>query len=441
MIIILIASLFFINIKPKNTRIYPREGFAIVAIGWLVVSLFGSLPFYLSGAIPSFIDCFFETVSGFTTTGSTILTNVEALPRGLLFWRSFTHWMGGMGVLVLTLAILPSAGAGALQIMNAETPGPSPGKIVPKVGQTAKILYGIYFAITVIQVIMLVLAGMPLFDSLIHTFGSVSTGGFSSKNASIAAYNSVLIETIVIFFMLMCGVNFSLYYQALRGRIRTVFNNSEFRFYISMVLISGLLITFNLYGSIYKTIAESLRHSFFQVASIITTTGYSSANFDKWPMFSKIILVILMFAGGCGGSTAGAIKQIRIIILLKIVKRELLRIIYPRAVYSVSIAGESIEEKTLMEVLAFFFLYFLIFIIAVLVVSIDGKSFATTITSVAATIGNIGPGLDAVGPIGSFADLSARSKVVLSLCMIIGRLEIYPILLMLVPQFWKKVNI
>lgn len=424
--------------RPKNKSIYTRDGFAIVAIGWLLTSFFGAIPFVISGAIPSMADSFFEASSGFTTTGATILTNVEALPHGILFWRSFTHWVGGMGVLVMTLAILPSAGAGTLQIMKAESPGPNPGKLVPKMGQTAKILYGIYIVVTIILAILLKIAGMTWYDSLIHTFGTVGTGGFSDKALSVGAYNNVWIEVIITFFMLACGANFSLYYQALKGNIKGIFKDEELKFYIGVVLISILLITLNIHGSIFKTVGESLRHSSFQVASIITTTGYATTDFNLWPLFSKMILLSLMFFGGCAGSTAGGMKNIRFLLLFKIIRRELLKIIHPKAVYTVKFGDKSVDEETLKGITSFFFVYMAIFLGTILIVSLEGFDTMTTISAVATSIGNVGPGFEMVGPMGSFSDFSNLSKVVLSMCMIIGRLEIYPILLLFVPEFWKK---
>lgn len=440
-IVLVIIGFMGMLVKPKNKNIYARDGFAIVALGWILISFFGSLPFVFSGAIPSFIDAFFETSSGFTTTGASILTNVEVLPKGIMFWRSFTHWVGGMGVLVLTLAILPSVGAGTLQIMKAESPGPNPGKLVPRVKQTAKLLYNIYILITAVETILLCLGGMSLYDALIHTFGTVGTGGFSNKNLSVGTYNSVYIETVITFFMIMCGANFSLYYQALKGGIKSIFKDEEFRLYLGIIISSIILITLNINGTVYKSLWESLRHSSFQVASIITTTGYASTNFDLWPVFSKIVLLLLMFVGGCAGSTAGAIKNVRILLSLKIMKRELLKIIHPRAVYTVKFGGKVVEDDTLTEVLVYFFMYILIFVGAVLVVSVEGKDFVTTVSSVAATLGNIGPGLSMVGPMGNFSQMSDISKVVLSFCMIVGRIEIYPILLLFIPSFWKRVSI
>ncbi|MDF2840351.1 MAG: TrkH family potassium uptake protein [Clostridia bacterium] len=433
------VPLCMITIRNKN--MYARDGYAIVALGWIFMSLFGALPFYFSGTIPSFIDCFFETSSGFTTTGASILTNIEAMPKSILFWRSFTHWIGGMGVIVLTLAILPSLGARGIQMMKAESPGLNPGKLVPKVGETAKILYGIYVIITIVEVSLLVLAGMPLFDSFIHTFGTVGTGGFSSMNASVGAYNNVAIELIITVFMFLSGVNFTLYYYMLKGNLTSPFKDAEFKFYLGTIAAAILFITLDINANTFHNIWESLRHSSFQVVSIITTTGYVSTDFEKWSMFSKIILFMIMFIGACSGSTGGGMKSIRILVLFKVMKRELLQIIHPRAVYSVRIGKKAVDEKTLSEVLGFFFMYIIVFIAGVLIVSLDNMDWGTTISSVAATLSNIGPGFGVVGAVGNYSTLSDVSKVTLSLIMIIGRLEVYPILLLSMPSFWKRVNI
>jgi len=440
-ILLVVGILCVIAVKPENKTIYTRDGFAIVAFGWIMISLFGALPFYLSGSIPSFIDCIFETVSGFTTTGSSILKEVETLPKAILFWRSFTHWIGGMGVLVLTMALFPITGTGAFQVMVAESPGPIPGKLVPKVANTAKILYAIYVLFTFAEIVLLVMAGLPLFDACIHTFGSVGTGGFSSRNTSISSFNNVLVEIIITMFTFMCGVNFSLYYQAIKGNFKAFLKDEEFRFYLAIVLGAILLISIDLCGNVFETIGESIRHSSFQVVTIITTTGYSSTDFNNWPIFSKVILFFLMFIGGCAGSTGGGMKVIRILLLMKSTKTELLRIIHPRGVYPVRIGNKVVEEKYVGEIKNYFFMYMLIFVIAVLVVSLDGFDMLTTLSSVAATLGNIGPGFSVVGPLGNYSEMSVLSKLVLSCAMLIGRLEIYPILLLSIPAFWKKVNI
>lgn len=426
------------RLKPKTNSIYARDGFTIVAAGWIIISLFGALPYYLSGAIPSFADSFFEAVSGFTTTGASILNNIEVLPASILFWRSLTNWLGGMGVLVLSLAILPSIGAGSLQIMKAEVPGPNPGKIVPRIRNTVRILYKIYLSITIIEVVLLLISGMPFYDSLIHSFGTTGTGGVSNKNFNIAAYDNAIAEIVITVFMLICGVNFTLYYQAIKGNIKALLKDEEFRFYIGIVVVAIMLISINLHGNVYTSIGESLRHSSFQVASVITTTGYSSTNFDTWPLFSKMILFILMFIGGSSGSTVGAIKSIRVLLLLKSVRIEMKSIIHPKAVYSVRIGNKTIEEETLSEVKNFFFAYMLIFVLAVIIVSLDGFDFSTTLSAAAASLGNIGVGFGDIGPLGNYSNMSGLSKTVLSICMLMGRLEIYPILVLAMPSLWKK---
>ena len=440
-LITVILGLILFGVKPEKRSIYARDGFAIVGFGWILISFFGALPFFLSGAIPSIIDSFFESISGFTTTGASILEEVESLPEGLLFWRSFTHWIGGMGVLILTLAILPSIGEGAFQIMKAESPGPSPGKLVPKLGKTAQILYGIYLAITFIEIVLLFVSGMSLFDACIHTFGTVGTGGFSSRNASIGSFNNIYAEITIAVFMFICGINFSLHYQVMKGNVKALFKDEEFRFYISIIFISILLITINLYKDSIYSMGESLRHSSFQVVSIITTTAYTTVDFDKWPVFSKMILFFLMFMGGCAGSTAGGMKNIRILLLLKTVKAELMQIIHPRAINPVRYGGKTVDAKVISGIKSFFFAHFFIFAVAVLLVSLDGFDMITTLSSVISTMSNIGPTFAMVGPMGNFSQMSVLSKMVLALTMLIGRLEIYPLLLLTVPSFWRKVNI
>lgn len=439
--ILLVIGLVMWKTPIKTTNIYARDGFAMVALGWILVSIFGAIPFVISGAIPSVVDAVFESVSGFSTTGSSILEEIENLPKGILFWRSFTHWMGGMGVLVLTLAILPSAGANTIHIMKAESTGPTPGRIVPKIGQTAKILYTIYVVLTAIQVVFLLAGGMSFYDALIHSFGTAATGGFSNKNASVGAFNSVYIEVVITVFMLIFGVNFALYYQVIRGNFRSIVKDEEFRLYFGIVVAAIVLITVDITGKTVQTIWEGLRYSSFQVGSIITTTGYATADFNLWPVFSKCLLVILMFMGASAGSTAGGIKCIRVLLLFKVIRREVVKIIHPRSVYTVKIGGKVVEEETISGIMAFFFVYISIFAASTLVVSLDGKDIVTSATAAIACISNIGPGLEAIGPIGNFSGFSDLSKIVLSFCMIIGRLEIYPILLMLAPSFWKRVNI
>ncbi|KOR23832.1 TrkH family potassium uptake protein [Clostridium sp. L74] len=432
--IMLIIGIIMSNIKPKNKTFYAKEGFLSVSICWIVISLFGALPFYISGAIPSFVDCIFETVSGFTTTGATILTEVESLPRGILFWRSFTHWIGGMGILIFTLALMPSIGGTTIHLLKAESPGPTPGKIVPRIKQTAKIMYLIYIVMTIVQIVLLLIAGMPFYDTLIHAFGTAGTGGFSSMNSSVGAYNNVYIEVIITVFMLLFGINFNVYFQLIAGNIKQAFKNEEVRYYIGMVLIAMIIIAFNIKGMYGGSLKEGFRQSSFQVASIVTTTGYATTNFDLWPTLSKSILALLMITGCCAGSTGGGIKTVRIVLLFKAMKREINRIIHPRMVNSVKLDGKVVDDEIISQVGLFVFAYVSIIIIAVLLVSVDGMDIETTLSSVLATIGNIGPGFKVVGPIGNFSSYSPFSKIVFSFCMLAGRLEIYPMLVMFRPS-------
>lgn len=437
-LIISVIGLSLLRIATPNTSIYTRDGFALVALGWILVSVLGALPFVLSGSIPAVMDAVFESVSGFSTTGATILRDIEALPQGILFWRSFTHWMGGMGVLVLMIAILPSVQPNPLHILRAETPGPSPGKFVPKIRQTAEILYLIYLGLTAVEVVLFLLGGMSLFDALIHAFGAVGTGGFSSKNASLAAYNSVYIDIITTFFMLLSGVNFSLYYTAFKQDMKSALRDEELRFYLTVVAAATILLVLNLYGRVYPSLGAALRHAFFQVGSITTTTGYVTADYALWPAFSQVVLLLLMFIGGSAGSAAGGLKCIRIILLFKIIKREVTKIHHPRAVQTVKINGRVVDEETLWGVMAFFFFAILLSSAAILLLALDGNDMTTSTTAAIASINNIGPGLGLVGPTGNFAHLSVFSKAVLSLLMIVGRLEIYPLMLLFLPSFWRR---
>lgn len=440
MILIIIGSIMY-KIPTANKNFYTRDGFAIVSLGWILVSIFGALPFYLSGAIPSYVDAFFETVSGFTTTGSSILREIESLPKGILFWRSFTNWIGGMGVLIMMLAVLPAAGANTLHIMKAESPGPDPGKLVPKIGKSAKILYLMYISLSLIQVFLLLIGGMPLYDTLIHTFSTAGTGGFSNMNLSVGAYNNVYYEIVIAVFMFLFGINFTLYYQTLKGDIKNVLKDEELRFYFFTVMGSIILITWNLCGSIFGSVWESLRHASFQVSSIMTTTGFSTTNFDLWPSLSKSILVILMFIGASAGSTAGGIKCVRIMLLFKTIKHEIRKVIHPRSVYTVKYGGKVVDYNIISSVKNYFFVYMVVFTGALLFISLDGFDLVSNFTAVATTIGNVGPGFAKVGPMGNFADYSAFSKIILSFTMLFGRLEIYPMMILLAPTFWKRVNI
>ncbi len=426
-------------LKARTPDLYARDGYAVVALGWVLMSVIGALPFLFSGAIPRPVDAVFESISGFTTTGATILRDIERLPHGILFWRSFTHWMGGMGVLVMMIAILPSVKANTIHILRAESPGPTPGKLVPKISQTAKILYAIYILLTLAETILLLLGGMPLYDALIHAFSTAGTGGFSNRNLSVAAYGSAYIEVVITLFMFLFGVNFTLYFIAFRrGGLRNALRDEELRYYFFIALAATLMIAVVNYGQVYRSPLLSLRHAAFQVSSVMTTTGFSTVDFNLWPVFSRLILLLLMFIGASAGSTGGGIKVVRSIVLLKTVQREITRINHPRAVRAIKINGHVVDEAVVSGVMAFFFFYILIFVSAVMVVALEGRDLITTVTSVVATINNVGPGLNAVGPMGNFAGFSPLSKIVLSLCMIIGRLEVYPVMLLFFPGFWKK---
>ncbi len=437
--IALVASLLLMLIsKPSNRTIYAKEGFVIVAAAWLSLSAIGALPFYISGQIPSYIDAFFETVSGFTTTGSSILTDVESLSKCMLFWRSFTHWIGGMGVLVFVMAIIPASDR-SIHLLRAEVPGPVVGKLVPKIKDTAKILYLIYIVVTVIEMIMLYSGGMSLFDSVVHSFGTAGTGGFGVKSDSIASY-SAYSQWIITIFMFIFSLNFNLYYLLLTKHFKPVFKSRELWVFVSIVAVSICIITVNIYP-LYNNLSDALRLSSFQTLSLVSTTGYSTADFNMWPGLSKAILFILMFFGGCAGSTAGGLKISRVIILFKKIKREFLQMLHPRSVGVVKVEGKKMENKTLVSVANYFALYMLLFAIIFLVLSCEtGETFTleTNISATAACFNNIGPGLAGVGPMSSYAAYSGISKFVLSIAMLLGRLEIYPILIAFSPSTWSK---
>ncbi|WP_077369123.1 TrkH family potassium uptake protein [Anaerosalibacter sp. Marseille-P3206] len=423
----------------KNKKgIKAKEGLAIVAFGWILASFFGSLPFIFSGSIPSWVDAFFETVSGFTTTGATIVDNVEALPNGILFWRSFTHWIGGMGILVFTIAILPTLGVGGFQIFKVESPGPMPDRIVPRVKDTAKILYTTYIIITFIEIILLLFGGMSLFDSAVHTFGTVGTGGFSVKNSSVGAYDSTYIHLVIGIFMMLSGINFSLYYSLSKGKWREVLKDEELRLYLGIITAAVILIAYNINKNMYHDIGLSLRDSFFQVSSIITTTGYATVDFDKWPTFSKGILFLLMFVGGCAGSTGGGMKNIRILVLLKLIKREVAKIFHPRAVIPIKTGDKVVPNETVASISSFFILYIIIFVLGTIVISLEGIDFESSAGAVAATLGNVGPGLGLVGPARTYSQFSKLGKMTLSVFMLLGRLELFTIIALFAPKTWKK---
>lgn len=435
---ILMGLGFLLNIKkPKSTVVRESEGFVIVAISWILVSLFGALPFTISGEIPSYIDAIFETVSGFTTTGATILTNFEGLSQGALFWRSFTHWVGGMGIIVFVLAFLPKSEGRSIHIMRAEVPGPVVGKIVSKIKNTAIILYAIYLGLSIIQVILLLLGGMPLFDSVVHMFGTAGTGGFSIKNISIAAYNSPYLETVITVFMAIFGMNFTIFYLILTGHVLQALRSEELRWYLVIILVAIFAIALNILP-MYDGFFQALRFASFQVSSIITTTGYSTTNFDLWPSFSKSILVILMFFGACAGSTAGGLKIARLVIMEKASARELKRLVHPRSVVVAKSDGKPIDPTVIHSTAVYFIIYMVIFMVSVLFISLDKFDLISNFSAVTTCFNNVGPGLAVVGPLGSFAQYSDFSKLLFSLDMLLGRLEIYPILMLFSPATWRR---
>ncbi|SDK04777.1 TrkH family potassium uptake protein [Natronincola ferrireducens] len=437
-LILIVVGGLMAKIPNPSKKIRSKEGLIIVAAGWVFVSYFGALPFTLSGSIPSMVDAFFETVSGLTTTGATIINDIEVLPRGILFWRSLTHWLGGMGILVLTLAVLPAIGVGGFQIFKAESPGPVSDKLVPRMRNTATILYTAYLGLTILQIILLLLGGLTLYEAAIHTFGTVGTGGFSIYNTSIGAYNSSYVVMVIAIFMIASGINFSLYYELYKRNWREVIYNSELRLYLSIIGIATLLITLNLYGRIHGGLFETFKHALFQVASITTTTGYATMDYEIWPSFSQGIIFILMFIGGSAGSTGGGIKIIRHLILLKLVIREISKILHPRAVIPIRVNGKMISADVIAGVTSFFFLYLLLLMGGTLLISLEGVDLFSSLTSVAATLGNIGPGFGAVGPTQTYSAFSVPSKLLLSLMMLFGRLELYTIFILLMPTFWKE---
>lgn len=429
--------------RPEKNVLYIKQGLQIAAISWLALSIFGAMPFFISGAIPSFLDSLFETISGFTTTGASILTDIESMARGILFWRSFTHWIGGMGVLIFLLSIVPLSGGYSLNLMKAESPGPITSKLVPKIKQSATILYGIYIVLTLIEILFLFLGGMPLFDSITHAFGTAGTGGFSIKNASIGAYNSAYFEYVIGVFMILFGVNFYAYFLILIRRFKDLIHLEELRVYLGIIFAAVLLITIDTSITVHESVSDAFRYTFFQVSSIITTTGYVTHNFDLWPQFSRIILLALMVCGASAGSTGGGIKVSRIVIAAKTVKREFMRMLHPHSVEIVRMDKKPVSEQTISEINVYLILYTAITIVSVLIVSLNGFDIDTTFSSVIACLNNIGPGLGIVGPIGNYSGFSSLSKIVLTIDMLFGRLEILPILALFVPGLWKgksKIN-
>lgn len=430
------GGLLTVVFKPSSKVIFAKEGFVIVALCWLALSAIGALPFFLSREIPSYIDAFFETASGFTTTGASILTDVESMSRGLLFWRSFTHWLGGMGVLVFVMAVVNSLSDRSIHILRAESPGPVVGKIVPRMNETSRILYIIYIAITLLNIIMLLIGGMPLFESIVHAFGTAGTGGFGIKADSFASYSPYL-QWITTIFMLIFGINFNIYYLLLVRKWKTAVKSGELWFYIGMVAVSTVAICINVYP-LFNSFEETVRHAAFQVATVVSTTGYATVDFNQWPSFSKTILLLLMFIGACAGSTAGGFKCARVVILMKKIRRELKKLIHPRSVNAMRFEGKSVDNQIVSSVSSYLTVYIIIFCVTLVLISLDGFDTETNISAVAACFNNIGPAFGVAGPASNYAAFSPFSKIVLSFAMLFGRLEIYPILLTLTPSTWVK---
>ncbi len=434
-----IFALFFplSLVIPRGNKIYAKEGFAIVALAWITWSLAGAVPFYISGVIPNYIDCFFETVSGLTTTGATILTEITSLPKGILFWRSFTHWIGGMGVLVFVMAVVRLS-ENSMNLMRAEVPGPTVGKLVPRGGKSAKILYGMYLALTLLEIVFLLFGKMPLFDSINHAFSTAGTGGFSVKNESIAYYNSAYIDGVITVFMFLFGVNFNIYYFMILKNLRAAFKDEELKVYFAVVACFTLIISFNILP-LYKNFGEALRYASFQVCSVISTTGFITYDFTLWPQLSQMLLLFLMITGACAGSTGGGIKIIRVIMLSKMIKTECKNLLNPREVHQIKINGKAVQPAVVRGSATFFIIYFAVLVSSVLVVSAFNVDLVTNLTSVMTCIGNVGPGLGKiVGPVGNFSSLPEFVKIVLCADMLFGRLEFFPLIMIFSPRLWRR---
>ncbi|MFQ5674923.1 MAG: TrkH family potassium uptake protein [bacterium] len=423
---------------PSGQELGTRDGFAVVTLGWVALAAFGALPFVLMENGLSFTDAFFETMSGFTTTGATILSDVEALPHGILFWRSLTHWLGGMGIIVLSLAILPMLGVGGMQLFKAEVPGPSVDKLQPRIQDTAKILWGVYVLLTAIEVILLRVGGMNLFDSLCHTFGTVATGGFSTRNAGIPYYKSSYIEYVITVFMILAGTNFALHYRVLIGQFKSYSASHEFRFYFSVIVLVTVFIACELFFRGTYVSQTAVQKAVFQVTSLMTTTGFHSADYETWPVFSQLILVTLMFIGGCAGSTGGGIKVVRVYLTVKYGFAQLKRLLHPHAVIPIRLDRRSVPPEAISDVLGYLLLYLNIFVVASLIMSLMGLDLVSSVSTVISTLGNIGPGIGTIGPTENFIHIPVVGKWLLSFLMLLGRLEIYTVLVLFTKNFWIK---
>lgn len=434
-----LGAIFFIfgRKRPENKVIYAKEGLVIVGLAWILWSLFGALPFVLTGSIPSYVDAFFETVSGFTTTGSTILTDIEALPKGVAFWRSLTHWIGGMGVLVFVMMLTSLDDEHSMHLMRAEVPGPEADKLVPKARATARILYLMYFVLTAAEVVFLMFGGMSFYDALLHSFSTAGTGGFSNRNASVAYYDSAYIDGVITVFMILFGVNFNLYFLIRLKNWKDALKNEELHAYLGIIAGAVAIVTVNILG-IYGNIVHAFRYASFQVASVITTTGFCTADFNLWPELSKVVLLGIMVIGACAGSTGGGIKVSRFLILVKSIKQEVRRMLHPKAVTIVKINGKCVGNDTIRSVYIYFISYILVMMVSILLVSINNFDFATTFSSVLTTLNNVGPGISMVGPVENFHMFSPLSKLVFCMDMLLGRLEIFPYLLLMSPELWRR---
>lgn len=434
-----LGAIFFIfgRKRPENKVIYAKEGLVIVGLAWILWSLFGALPFVLTGSIPSYVDAFFETVSGFTTTGSTILTDIEALPKGVAFWRSLTHWIGGMGVLVFVMMLTSLDDEHSMHLMRAEVPGPEADKLVPKARATARILYLMYFVLTAAEVVFLMFGGMSFYDALLHSFSTAGTGGFSNRNASVAYYDSAYIDGVITVFMILFGVNFNLYFLIRLKNWKDALKNEELHAYLGIIAGAVAIVTVNILG-IYGNIVHAFRYASFQVASVITTTGFCTADFNLWPELSKVVLLGIMVIGACAGSTGGGIKVSRFLILVKSIKQKVRRMLHPKAVTIVKINGKRVGNDTIRSVYIYFISYILVMMVSILLVSINNFDFATTFSSVLTTLNNVGPGISMVGPVENFHMFSPLSKLVFCMDMLLGRLEIFPYLLLMSPELWRR---
>jgi trk system potassium uptake protein TrkH len=435
-----LAAALVLYVTRDTARSQPsfKDGFLFVSGGWALAGIFGALPFVLSGAMPSFCDAYFETISGFTTTGASILTNIEALPRSILYWRSLTHWLGGMGIVVLTVAILPLLGVGGLQFVKAEAPGPTVDKITPRIAETAKYLWYIYLGMTVVETLLLMFGGMNFLDALTHSFGTVATGGFSTMNTSVAHFDSAYIDWVITIFMVAAGMNFVLHFKLLTGNCRALFNNTELKAYLAIFGIATLLVAHDLHLTIYRSVADAFRYAAFQVASILTTTGFATADYEKWPNLAQGVLFLLMFIGGCSGSTGGGIKVIRIVALFKQAFNEMRYLLHPKAVFPLRLSGQILSKHIIYAISGFFFLYITILMLVTFLVSLAEIDLVSSLTAALATVGNIGPGFGMVGPTKNYAHFPDAVKWILSFAMLAGRLELYTVLVIFTPTFWRS---